>query len=405
MYNLAKSEASVRGTRRIYLDYAASTPISPAARKAMRLAARFSGNPSSLHEEGRRAREVYEDARSRVARIVGAQPQEIIFTGSGSEADALAVIGVARAHRRIGTHLIVSSIEHKAILKSAEALAGEGFSISYLPVSREGLASPEDLAKLLREDTILVSVMYANNEIGTVESIQKLAEVVQAHRSGTAAPFFHTDACQAPGQLPISVADLGVDLMSINSSKVYGPKGIGALYIRQGIPLVPLIGGEQERSLRGGTESAELAAGFAAALEEADGRREEETLRLRGLRDLFFSEIERSIPDAVINGHRTQRLPNNIHVSLPGIEGESILLLLDAAGIACATGSACNSFDLAPSHVLLALGNDAPLAHGSIRFSLGRETTEEDVRQVVYELSRIVERLRGISALTTHLAV
>lgn len=393
MSNTAMSEH-----KRIYLDYAAATPLSPRAAAAMRAVQRLFGNPSSLHEEGRAAGRVLAESRARIAAVVGAAADELLFTASGSEADALAVIGAARAAAHRGKHVIVSSIEHKAVLKSAALLAQDGFDISYVAPDRRGRITPQALVPLLRPDTVLVSVMYANNEIGTVEPVRELAQAVRQHSGGAA--IFHSDACQAPGQLPLTVEELGVDLLSLNGSKAYGPKGIGALYVRRGVALCPLVPGEQERGLRGGTESATLAAGLAAALEEAEERRSREAPRLSRLRDLLLSEIARRVPEVVVNGDRRARLPNNAHVSVPGIEGESMLLMLDAAGIACATGSACNSFDLAPSHVLLAVGGEASLAHGSIRFTLGRSTTRTQVLHAAAEFSRIVTLLGAISALT-----
>ncbi len=291
----------------------------------------------------------------------------------------------------------MSSIEHASVLKAAEALHDEGYDVTYLPVTKEGVVTPEALLTALRPDTLLVSLMYANNEIGTIEPIAQLAEV--AHSISPRA-LFHTDACQAPGFLPIKVGDLGVDLMTLNSSKVYGPKGAGCLCVRESVQLTPCIPGEQFEERRGGTESVALALGFAAALEEADNMREREVPRLRALQELFFSEIVRRIPDALINGHRRERLPGNVHVTIPYVEGESILLCLDERGIACSTGSACNAKNLEPSHVLLAIGQDKSLAHGSVRFSLGRPTTREDVIFAAEELAQAVSYLRGMSSLT-----
>jgi len=392
MSNTANSEPK----KRIYLDHAASTPVGAAARAAMARAAGLRGNPSSIHAEGREAQALLAESRARAAAVVGAAPGEIVFTGSGSEADALALHGAAYARRALGRHLVVSSIEHKAVLKAAEALAREGFEVSYAVPGQDGTVLPQTIGKLLRNDTTLVSVMYANNEVGTVEPVKEIAALVHARSRA----LVHTDACQAPGQLSVNADELGVDLMSLNSSKVYGPKGAGALYVRRGVMLEPLVGGEQERGLRGGTESVELTLGFAAALEEAETLRAQEAPRLSALRDLLIAEIEKRIPDAQLNGHRTRRLPNNVHVSIPAIEGEAMLLMLDAAGVACATGSACNSFDLAPSHVLLALGAEAALAHGSVRLTLGRETTQAEVRFAARELARVVGVLKSISALT-----
>lgn len=358
------------------------------------------GNPSSLHAEGRAAHEVLARSRATVAQVLGAKPSEIIFTGSGSEADALALRGAAHAYRKFGSHVIVSAIEHKAILKAAETLEKEGFQVTYLPVDAEGYIHPEILSAALRDDTILVSIMYANNEIGTVEPIAQLADIVRTKRATRAIPIFHTDACQAPGSLPVSPTELGVELMTLNSAKIYGPKGIGALYVRNGVRLEPVVGGEQEQGLRGGTENIALIAGFAAALVEAEAKRTEEASRLSSLRDLLFSEIKQGVPGVIVNGSRTDRLPNNVHISIPDIEGESVLLLLDREGIACSTGSACSALDLMPSHVLRAIGQDPNLLHGGIRLTLGRSTTEEDVRFAAAALARAARTLRESSVLT-----
>jgi cysteine desulfurase len=384
--------------KRIYLDHAAATPLSACASAAMTATQTYYGNPSSLHEEGRTAEQSFAGSRARIAKVLGAAPGEIIFTASGSEADALALIGAARAYRARGKHLIVSSVEHKAILKSAQLLAQEGFEISYVKPDSLGRISPTSVGALVREDTTVVSVMYANNEIGTVEPVAEIAAMLRAR--GGKRPLLHTDACQAAGQLPLEVSALGVDLMSINAAKAYGPKGVGALYARRGVALAPLIPGEQQQGLRGGTESVMLAAGFAAALEEAETMRATEVPRLERLRDLLLTEILKEAPGTVLNGDPSARLANNLHVSSPGIEGESILLMLDEAGIACATGSACNSLDLEPSHVLLAVGGEAALAHGSIRFTLGRGTTEGEMRRTAREFGRIVRTLKSFSALT-----
>ncbi|KKW36003.1 hypothetical protein A2852_01065 [Candidatus Adlerbacteria bacterium RIFCSPHIGHO2_01_FULL_54_23] len=393
MLHIAKSDDNGR----LYLDYAAGAPLSTFVAAQMAQASTIHGNPSSLYEEGRAARAALEGARECVARALGARASEIIFTGSGSESDALALCGAARALSRVGRHIIVSSIEHKAVLKSARALEKEGFSVSYLPPDKEGYISPDTLARAVRADTVLVSVMYANNEIGTVEPVQKLVDAVRARAPRV---LFHTDACQAPGQLPVDVNLLGVDLMSVNGSKAYGPKGIGALFVREGVRLEPIVHGEQEMGIRGGTESVLLAAGLAAALNESEALRKMEAPRLERLRDLLISQVESRISGARLHGPRENRLPSNVHFSFSGVEGEAMLLMLDARGISCATGSACNSLDLAPSHVLLAIGEDPELCHGSVRMTIGRATSEEDIFRATRELEDVVARLRSISALT-----
>ena len=388
----------------VYLDYAATTPLHPRVFELMKpLFGPTYGNPSSMYASGRRARKVVDFAREKAASVLGAHPEEIIFTGSGTESDNLAVEGVMRGNRVAGNHLIVSSIEHKAILESTRALAREGFDATYLPVDSAGLISVEDCVKRITDKTILVSVMYANNEIGTIEPIRALAEAITRKRGGSPFPLLHTDACQAAGALPIRVSALGVDLMTLNSSKIYGPKGVGLLYKRKGVRLDPLIvGGEQERGFRAGTESIALIAGFAEALLVADRGKEEESERLCALRNYFFSALRSKVPSAVLNGHKERRLPNNIHISVPHVEGESMVLMLDSKGIEVSTGSACSSVDLKPSHVLLAIGQGSELAHGSIRFTLGRNTTKDELDYVLSVFPGIVGYLSSVSALTLH---
>lgn len=386
----------------VYLDYAATTPIDPEVLATMLpyFASRY-GNPSSLYTSGRAARQAIERARKDIAALLGAAPEEVIFTGSGTESDNLAIRGVMRAHRGRGKHLIVSAIEHKAVLESAQSLAREGFDVSIVPVDRFGMVDVDACMSLVRDDTVLVSVMYANNEIGTIQPIRELAAALRGLASAGLRPFLHTDACQAAGFLPLYVPDLGVDLMTLNSSKVYGPKGVGVLYKSAGVRLEPLIlGGEQERNLRAGTESVPLIVGCCAALCKADRLRESESARLLALRDYFLRELQARIPGIMLNGHPQQRLPNNISVSIPFVEGESILLMLDKVGVEASTGSACSAHDLKPSHVLLAIGQQAELAHGSIRFSLGRDTTREKLDYALSVFPPIVERLARTSALT-----
>ncbi len=400
----------------IYLDYAATSPTDPEVLEKMLpyFSSRY-GNPSSLYQSGRRAKRAIELAREDTAKILGCSPEEIIFTGSGTESDNLAVVGAARALRARGSHLIVSAIEHKAVLESARELEREGFTVTYFPVDRLGRVDPKKLAAAIRPDTVLVSVMYANNEIGTIEPIKEIAEAIRKKKkieagpdvafapalSGGFSPLLHTDACQAAGYLSLSVKELEVDLMTLNGSKIYGPKGVGALYVRKGVKISPLIlGGEQESGLRAGTESVPLIAGFAEALKKASESREAETKRLAPLRDYLAKRLKEEIPDLIINGDPENRLPNNLHVSVPNIEGESMLLLLDNYGIEASTGSACSARDLRPSHVLLAVGQDAGLAHGSIRFSLGKYTTREQLDYVILIFPEIVRKLKEASALS-----
>ena len=316
----------------------------------------------------------------------------------------MAIVGIARANRSFGNHIIVSVIEHKAILESVRELKLEGFEISFLPVDECGRVNIQKCLSLITPKTILISVMYANNEIGTIEPIQELAAAIKEHRQSRGFPLFHTDACQAAGYLPIDTEALGIDLMTLNGSKIYGPKGVGVLYKKKGVRILPIIvGGEQEMNLRAGTESVPLIIGFTEALKKVDVARKAEAERLTVLRNYFIQRILNEIPDAVVNGHLTERLPNNVHISIPHVEGESILLMLDKQGIEASTGSACSAFDLKPSHVLLAMGQSAEFAHGSIRFSLGKYTNKKEIDRVMSVFPSIVENLKKVSALTAHI--
>jgi cysteine desulfurase len=386
----------------VYLDYAAAAPIDPEV-LAMMLPyfGRRYGNASSMHTSGRRAAHAVREARGKAAAVLKCDPQEIIFTGSGTESDNLALFGVARANRMHGTHVIISAIEHKAVLESVKQLEREGFEVSVAPVLQNGLIDLDAFERLLREDTILVSIMYANNEIGTVEPVAEIATRIKKYRGQKHFPLLHTDACQAAGFLTLDVAELGVDLMTLNGSKIYGPKGVGMLYKKNDVPLAPLVvGGEQEMHLRAGTESIPLIVGFSEALAKAESLRDRESARLAALRDYFLKHLQKKIPQVVLNGHPLQRLPNNINISIPFVEGEAMLLMLDKAGVEASTGSACSAYDLKPSHVLLAIGQAPELAHGSIRFSLGRSTTKEELDYVLSVFPTIVERLTLISAST-----
>ncbi|MCX6701753.1 MAG: cysteine desulfurase family protein [Candidatus Zambryskibacteria bacterium] len=390
----------------IYLDYAATTPIDSAVLKLMNdVCLSFYANPTSLHEPGRLAKKRIEEARTLVANILEVKSSEIIFPGSGTEADNLALFGIAHAnkHFHFGKHIIISTIEHKAILESAERLKKEGFEISYAPVDKDGILDINKFKKLLREDTILVSIIYANNEIGTIQPMKEIAKIIKNFRSshsGTNYPLFHTDACQAAGALNISIKELGVDLMTINGSKIYGPKGVGCLFIKKGIKIEPqIVGGGQEWGQRAGTESISLIIGLAEALKIAVGKQEKENVRLLKLRDYLIDKIEKNISYIFLNGHRTKRLPNNINFSFTGIEGEALVLYLDNAKIYCSTGSACSSLDLLPSHVLLSIGLTPELAHGSLRITLGRDTKMSDLDILVNQLVKIISNLRSISAI------
>jgi len=411
MSYIAESDKKLKFTKKnkkiaraVYLDHAASTPIDRSV--LLKMLPYFGagyGNPSSMHSSGRRAGQAITRARQEVSDILDCLPEEIIFTGSGTESDNLALRGVAHAYRHVGDHIIISAIEHKAVIESAKFLEKEGFRVSIAPVTEYGFINIPACVALITEKTILISIMYANNEIGTIEPIRELSTAIRTWRmenGNRSFPFFHTDACQAAGFLSLNVNELGVDLMSINGSKIYGPKGIGILYKKRGISLFPIVvGGEQEKNLRAGTESVALIVGFAKALCLADSLKETESARLIELRDYFFEGLLRSIPGSIKNGHRMMRLPNNVHISIPNIEGESILLMLDKLGVEASTGSACSAYDLKPSHVLLAIGQTAEFAHGSIRFSMGRSTTKADIDYVLSVFPSVVQQLLGISSL------
>jgi len=378
----------------IYLDYNATTPCDPRVVEAMLPFFReHFGNPSSLHRFGQEARQAVEKARSVIARSIGARDEEIVFTSGGTESNNLAIRGVAQALRKKGNHLVTSSIEHHAVLNVFRALEKEGFAVTYLPVDREGLVHPEDLRKALRPETILVSIMHANNETGVIEPIEELSRIVREHGA-----VFHTDAVQTVGKVPIQVDDLGVDLLSASAHKFYGPKGVGFLYVRKGTRLAPqILGGHHERGRRAGTENVPGIVGMAKALEVAQDEMCEEARRVGTLRDRLEEELQARIPDIVVVSRGAPRLYNTSLVLVEYVEGESLLLNLDFEGICVSSGSACTSSSLEPSHVLLACGYPHALAHGSIRFSLGKWTTEEEISRVVSVFPGIVEKLRAIS--------
>jgi len=381
-------------SRRVYMDHSATTPVRREVVEAMlpHMSDTF-GNASSVHRFGREAREAVETARETVACCIGASPGEIIFTGGGTEADNLALKGGAVANHRRGKHVITSSMEHHAVLKPCAWLEKHGFEVTRLGVDRNGLVSVEDLRRALRPDTCLVSIMLANNEVGVIEPI---AELAQAAREAGA--LFHTDAVQGAGKVPVDVDELGVDLLTISAHKFYGPKGVGVLYRRKGTRLEPLLhGGHHEGNLRAGTENVAGIVGLARALELACQEMATESKRLSGLRDRLEQGILERVEDASVNGHPDRRLPHLLNVSIAGVEGESMLLGLDAQGVAVSTGSACTSGSLEPSHVLTAMGIPPEVAHGSLRFSLGRINTEEDVDYVLEVLPPVIERLRAMS--------
>ena len=381
--------------RKVYLDHSATTAVDESVLAAMLPFFRGSfGNPNSLHAWGREVRKAVDEAREKVAALIGAQPQEVLFTGGGSEADNLAVKGTAWARRDRGRHLITSAVEHHAVLDTMKWLGKNGFEVTVLPVDREGFVSPEALDAAIRPDTTLVSILFANNEIGTVQPVAKLGEVCRKH-----GVLFHTDAVQAAGHLPMDLSTLPVDLMTLAAHKMYGPKGIGALYVRKGIRLTPLIhGGGQEFGLRSGTENTPYIAGFGEAAALAAKRLGNGDVdRERALRDRLIDGVLSRIEDSFLTGSRTERLPYHASFCIPRVEGEAMLLRLDFAGIGASSGSACTSGSLEPSHVLLALGLPHEIAHGSVRLTLGKDTAEEDIDYVLETFPPIVQTLRGLS--------
>jgi len=382
--------------RRIYLDHAATTPTHPEVLKAMLpyFTDAF-GNPSSIYSYGQEARGAIEEARTKVAELIGARSEEIIFTGGGTEADNFALNGIIYANEHKGNHIITIPIEHHAVMEACKFLQRRGFRITYLPVDEYGLVDPQDVKKAITDKTILISVMHANNEVGTVEPIGEIGKIAKE-----AGIYFHTDAVQTVGHIPVNVDELRVDLLSISAHKLYGPKGVGALYVRKGIKLVSLIhGGEQEKRRRAGTENVPAIVGLGKAIELAGQAMNKEAERLSYLRDKLIKGLVERIDHIRLNGHPRRRLPNNVNVSVDFVEGESMLLNLDLEGICASTGSACSSASLEPSHVLLALGLPPEQAHGSLRFTLGRENNEEDIEQVLEVLPRIVAKLRAMSPL------
>ena len=378
----------------IYADHAATTKTSAAAKVAMIACMDENwGNPSSLYTLGQKANEVLQDARERVARCIGAEGRELYFTSGGSEADNQAIRSAAYWGKKKGKcHIISSAIEHHAVLHTLERLKEEGFEITLVGVDESGIVKVEDVAAAIREDTALVTIMYANNEIGTIQPIREIGALCR--EKGV---VFHTDAVQAVGHLPIDVAADNIDMLSMSGHKFHGPRGVGALYVRKGLPLRPLIeGGAQERGKRAGTENLPAIAGMAAALEEACAQMESNNDRLRKLRDRLIEGLS-EIPHSVLNGDRRKRLPGNVNFCFEGIEGESLLLLLDDKGISASSGSACTSGSLDPSHVLLAIGRPHEVAHGSLRLSLGEENTPEEIETIIKETKDVVSYLRSMS--------
>ena len=382
--------------KRIYMDNAATTRVTaPVAEAMLPYLTDVFGNPSSIHSFGREARKGLENARRQVAAALGAEPGEIYFTGCGTESDNWAVRGTAYAKRVKGKHIITSAIEHHAILHTCQQLEREGFEVTYLPVDEFGVVSPESVEKAIRPDTILVSVMTANNEIGTLQPIEEIAKIAHSHGI-----LFHTDAVQAIGSVHFDVKKMGIDMLSLSGHKFHAPKGTGALYIRNGVHIQRFIqGGAQEKTQRAGTENMASIVGMGKAIEIATEQIDSHVEYLTKLRDHMIHRLTTEIPYTRLNGHATQRLPGNVNVSIEYIEGESLLLSLDLKGVAASSGSACTSGSLDPSHVLLAIGLPHEIAHGSLRFSLSEDNTMEEVDYVVDELKPIVEKLRAMSPL------
>jgi cysteine desulfurase len=381
---------------KVYLDNAATTALSKEVlNEMMPYLTEIYGNPSSIHGFGQAAKNAIDTARNRVANALGAQPNEIIFTSGGTEADNMAIVGVAHKLQKKGKHIITSAVEHHAVLHTCEKLEKEGYSVTYLPVDEYGMVTPEQVEKAIIDETILVTIMYANNEVGTIMPISEIGAVCK--KKGV---LFHTDAVQAVGHININVVEQNIDMLSLSAHKLHGPKGVGALYVRKGINLPSLLhGGAQEFKRRAGTENVAGIVGLGKAIELAVASIDETDKKLTALRDKLIDGILTRIPEVKLNGHPTKRLPNNVNVSIKYIEGESILLLLDMNGIAASSGSACTSGSLDPSHVLLAMGLPHEIAHGSVRLTLSQYTTEEEIDYTINTLETITQRLRAMSPL------
>lgn len=381
---------------RIYLDNAATTQVAKEVAEAMSpCLSEIYGNPSSLHSFGLDAKDLVEASRHRMASFINAREDEIVFTGSGTESDNTVIKGIADALKEKGNHIITTALEHHAIHEPIHFLEKQGIKVTYLPNDNTGLVDPDDLKKAITNKTILVSIMHANNEIGTIEPIKVLGSVCRE-----AGVVFHTDAVQTFGHLPIDVNDMNIDLLSASAHKLYGPKGAGLLYIRKGVKLTPLLhGGDQERRRRASTQNVPGIAGFSSAVELAEKEMPLESVRQAALRDRLIKELLEMVPESQLNGHPVLRLPNNVNISFAYVEGEAMLLNLDMEGIGASTGSACTSSSLEPSHVLVACGLPHELAHGSLRFSFGRRTTEEEIDHVIKVLPPIIAKLRAMSPL------
>lgn len=383
--------------QKVYLDNAATTKVRDEVVEAMLpYFTEYFGNPSSLHLFAREAGKGLDTARAQVAKALNAKPEEIIFTGGGSESDNMVLRGIPEAYKKKGKHVITSAVEHHAVLHTLEAMEKEGrVEVTYLPVDEYGMVTAEQVEKAIRPDTVLVSIMFANNEVGTIMPIEQIGETCKKHGI-----LFHTDAVQAVGHVPVDVEKMHIDLLSLSGHKFHGPKGVGALYVRKGVRIPSLIlGGAQERRKRAGTENVPGIVGMGKAIELATAELEDNAAKMKVLRDRLIFGIPARIPDVKLNGHPTERLPNNVNFSIRFIEGESILLMLDLNGIAASSGSACTSGSLDPSHVLLAMGLSHEVAHGSLRLTLSEFTTPEEIDYVLDTLPPIVEKLRAMSPL------
>jgi len=382
--------------RRVYLDNNATTPTHPEVVKAMvPYYEEVFGNASSIHQFGQQARKAINEAREKLAEFIGAKPEEIVFTSGGTESNNFAIKGVAYANENKGKHIITSSIEHLAVLNPCKYLEKQGFRVTYLPVDKYGLVAPADVEKAITKETILITIMHTNNEVGTIEPIVEIGKI--AKEKGI---YFHTDAVQSIGKIPVNVQELNIDLLSLSGHKIYGPKGIGALYIRKGTRIQPqILGGHHEKNRRAGTENVPGIVGLAKAIEIAKDSMDKESIYLTNLRNRLYNGIIEKIDYVHLNGHPEIRLPNTLNISFEFVEGESIILNLDMKGIAVSSGSACTSGSLEPSHVLKAMGVDPAVAQGSIRFSLGKDNTEDDINYVLEVLPEIVDRLRAMSPL------
>ncbi|MEK6900443.1 MAG: cysteine desulfurase family protein [Nanoarchaeota archaeon] len=377
-------------SRQIYLDHAAATPVRKEAVKAMKSAEKYFANPGSTHDQGKKAKGSLEESRETVLKIINGKGS-IIFTSGGTESINLALKGIAFANKTKGNHIITSKIEHKAVLETCRYLETQGFEVTYIDVDKYGRINLKDLEKAITARTILISIMYVNNEIGTIQPVKEIAAIAKKHKI-----LFYTDACQA-GNLDLDVQELGIDLLTLNSNKIYGPKGVGLLYVKEEISLQPLIhGGGQESGSRSGTENVTAIAGFSAALELAQMEKDKENKRLQELSYYFVKEVQKNIPNAFLNGHPTERLSNNVHLSFEGVEAETVLSYLNQKGIFASAGSACAANIIEPSHVLKAMRLPEKLARGSIRFTFGKETTKKDIDIVVKILTEIISSLRKI---------